>query len=202
MGLPVLPLQVGNYAFKGSHKAAAAVPSLIPYLDFFASGSIKDQIQMFLVQIFYGSVDGKAVMLGQGLIIHLGDCAVKGFVPAGSLNGSFCQGQIPVINKLFRIDLHHGSQTGTCFTGTVGGIKGKHSGIHFLYSYPAVGTGIVLIKENILSIYNVYNRQAVAQGQDGFQGIRQPLLNIVPDNKAIHYHLNGMLFVFLQADFL
>ena len=82
VGLPVAALQVVDNPLKGLIQCPLAPGLVVVEGEFFPFGAVEDDVQHLRRQLFYGGVQLKFELFGQGVKVHPADAVSPDVVPA------------------------------------------------------------------------------------------------------------------------
>src|SRR5699024_3220409 len=115
--LPEAALQVLHNALELAVIFTAAELVGAVQLQLLAVGAVEQGVPRLAGKIPQGGVQGEAVPLAQGDVVHLAHRAL-GVVPAAGLDGPLPDGQAAVGDDAVLVHLHEDAQAGAFFTGT------------------------------------------------------------------------------------
>ena len=197
-GLPIAPLQTGDNALEGRGKGARAALPAVGNLQLFPPSAVEQLVQRVLGDFRNGLIQRKSVFFRHGLQIHLQHGIAVAAVPSGHVNGPFVQRLGGVGNHQRRVDLHQYAQSGTGGTGSVGIVEGEHPWREFLNGHVAVRAGVILGKQCVAHVLHRGHHQPAGKAHGGFQGIRQPGFNALPQHQPVYHDFDGVLLVFID----
>ena len=171
------------------------------HLHLAASGAVEQHVADLLGIVLKGRAQFELVRLGKGFQNGSGKAAlVRAGLPAHNYNGSLIDGQGLVRDHQILVKFHLVAQTETLRAGAEGIVEGKASGLHLVHADAAVRAGEALAEVHGLAVHHVHGHQTAGQGHHRLDGVRQALLDALPDHQAVHHHFNVVLDVLLQLD--
>ena len=157
-----------------------------------------------LLQLADGGVQIEAVFLSHCVQVLICHAAVARVIEAHGVQPPLPQGQMLIREHRILADDHVGSQPIAQRTGAEGAIEGEHPGRQLLDGDAALRAGVIhgeQVLTRVVLVQPVHDYQPRALGGGGFDIVGQPLLEflIVPDDKPIHHHLDGVLDLLVQG---
>ena len=197
-GFGVTALKIGGDSLKIRVELTAAL--LLRALDeyFLALRAVHYLIYCRLGYLRNRLVNGESVLLGKGVDVHCGDCAL-GVVPAGRLYCTAADSKSGVRHDEIRVHSAVASQTGALGAGSVGIVEREHSRHQFLNGNSVLRAGVALGEVHLLSVDDVDVDKPSGEISSGFDTFGQSGFYAVLHYKAVNYYLNGVLLVLLQG---
>ena len=203
LGLLEAALNIVADALKGLVQRALAPGLVIVQLQLFPLGAVEDDVFHLCGKLLPGGVQGEMVFLGQSVEVHPGDAVGADIPPAAGLDGPFQNGFALIRNHQGRVHLHLAAKARAGGAGAEGIVEGEHPGRQLLDGDAAVLAGVVLGEHQVLLLpQKVDDDQSPGKGAGSFHAVGEALLDVRPDDEAVHDDLNVVLDVFFQLDLL
>ena len=201
LGLGIPPGHIGQNALKGLLQHTVAVAAIVLHLQFFSAGAVENHIPGKFRQLLPRCMQGKAVFLRHGGIVHQADAVGLGGAPTCDLNGALRQTLGLVRHHQIGVGNLLNTQAGADRAGAVGVVEREHPGRQLRHRYAAVIAGVVLGKQGHgVRCHLMQQHQTAGELAGSFNGIGQAAVQIGFQHQPIHHDLNMVLFVLFQGD--
>ena len=197
----IAPLQVRDHALELAADDAVAVRLFIAQLQFFPFGAVKDGIHGFGRKGFDWIGKLKVIALRNGFKVHAGDAVGPAVTPAGRVQSTVFQAELPVLQNNVRVDPHLDAQAGAGRAGAVRIVEREQSWGDFLQGDAAVRAGIILGKGQLFPpVVEFGGQQSAGKAEGRFGRVGHAAPRAFPHGDAVDDDFNRVLFVFIQRD--
>ena len=111
-------------------------------------------------------------------------------------------GEAPVGNDQFLVEVHPGAQPPAVRAGPVGAVEGEHPGGELRDADAAVRAGVPFAEEDLLPAGQGDADQAVGEPRGGLQGVAQALADPLLDDQTVDHHIDVVALVLVEDDLL
>ena len=196
LGVPEPPFQIRNYALKNLAVGTGTKIVAFGKSNGLISGTVQDHILHRFRQFLKGSIQRKAVVLGQSFVVHLRHTEAK--VPAAGFYRILPDGQGAVRHHQIRVHLHKGAQSGAGGASPGGVVKGKQIGFRFGHGNVVLRASVIQAVQPFLLPHNIHQHHPAGKVGGGFQAVIQTRLNFRLHYNSVHNDFDVVLFILFR----